>query len=133
MEFILKQYKLPLQGEKISDLHGKPLTVDTGEREVTVIPLYHPAVALYNRNQRKTLEEDFQILRRHIWTSARSRHLARLSHATLARRAKLGCGRTQTETLNKLIDPRIRRGVDLQLNTPGGKNDGASLPGIGTQ
>lgn len=66
MEFILKQFNLPLEGEKIGDLHGKPFVIQTEAGEVTVIPLYHPAVALYNRDQRKTLEEDFQVLRRHI-------------------------------------------------------------------
>jgi DNA polymerase len=66
MEFVLEQFNLPLQGEKISDLHGKPIAVQTDDGEVTIIPLYHPAVALYNRNQRKTLEADFKVLRRHI-------------------------------------------------------------------
>ncbi len=66
MEFALKQFNLPLRGEKISDLHGKPLAVQTDTGEITLIPLFHPAVALYNRNQRKTLEADFQELKRHI-------------------------------------------------------------------
>lgn len=66
MSFILEHFKLPLQGEKISDLHGKPLAVTTDFGPVTVIPLYHPAVALYNRNQRKTLAADFEILRRYM-------------------------------------------------------------------
>ena len=66
MDFILLQFNIPLGGGKISELHGKPIAAQTEFGDVTVIPLYHPAVALYNRNQRKTLEEDFQVLRRHI-------------------------------------------------------------------
>ncbi|MFW6069009.1 MAG: uracil-DNA glycosylase family protein [Chloroflexota bacterium] len=65
MEFALNQFNVPLRG-KISELHGKPLSVQTDAGEITLIPLFHPAVALYNRNQRKTLEADFQELKRHI-------------------------------------------------------------------
>lgn len=66
MDFIIEEYELPLTGEKISDLHGKPIAMHTEAGDITFIPLYHPAVALYNRNQRKTLEADFQILKRYL-------------------------------------------------------------------
>lgn len=66
MEFVLDLFNLPIHGQKISDLHGKPFAVSATFGQVTVIPLYHPAVALYNRNQRKTLAADFQILRRYM-------------------------------------------------------------------
>lgn len=66
MEFILEEFQLPLLGEKISDLHGKPIAARVEYGHVTVLPLFHPAVALYNRNQRRTLEEDFEVLRRHL-------------------------------------------------------------------
>jgi DNA polymerase len=66
MEFILDHFNLPLKGEKISDLHGKPIAAKTDGREVTIVPLFHPAVALYSRNQRGTLEEDFRVLKRYI-------------------------------------------------------------------
>jgi uracil-DNA glycosylase family 4 len=66
MTFVLDLFKLPLHGEKISDLHGKPFAVSGGYGPVTIIPLYHPAVALYNRNQRKMLVADFQTLRRYM-------------------------------------------------------------------
>lgn len=66
MEFVLNQFNLPLKVEKISDLHGKPIAAKWNGMEVTIIPLYHPAVALYNRNQRNTLEEDFRTIKRYI-------------------------------------------------------------------
>lgn len=66
MEFIIDHYNLPLQGEKISSLHGTPIAIHNDAVELTFIPLYHPAVALYNRTQRSTLESDFQVLRRYI-------------------------------------------------------------------
>lgn len=66
MDFILDHFNLPLHGERISDLHGKPIVARTDRGPTTIIPLFHPAVALYNRNQRGTLEEDFQVLKRHM-------------------------------------------------------------------
>jgi len=45
--------------QKISDVHGK--LVEGGEWPV--LPLYHPAAALYNANQRATLYEDFTQLK----------------------------------------------------------------------
>jgi len=62
MDFILSQFALPEQGQKISQLHGQRLKAQTRYGEIAVVPLYHPAVALYNRNQRQTLEADFQVL-----------------------------------------------------------------------
>ncbi|MFW5942029.1 MAG: uracil-DNA glycosylase family protein [Chloroflexota bacterium] len=66
MEFMLEQFDLPLQGEKISDLHGRPIAMQIDERPITLVPLFHPAVALYSRNRRRTLEDDFRVLRRYI-------------------------------------------------------------------
>ena len=66
LAFVLELFGAPAAGQKISDLHGQPLTVQAGYGEVTVVPLYHPAVALYNRDQRATLEADFQVLKNHL-------------------------------------------------------------------
>lgn len=62
MDFILEQFDVPQAGQKISDLHGQVLHADTPYGRVAVVPLFHPAVALYNRSQRETLEEDMQTL-----------------------------------------------------------------------
>lgn len=62
MEFIMREYGLEEELTKISLLHGKSFTTSTDGLQLQVIPLYHPAVALYNASQRKTLEEDFQLL-----------------------------------------------------------------------
>lgn len=51
------EYFLP--GEKISDIHGSPVLVEFGNREIIVIPLFHPAAALYNGKLRQTLIDDF--------------------------------------------------------------------------
>jgi DNA polymerase len=63
MTFILEQFHVPEAGEKISRLHGKVIRAHGPSGEIHIVPLYHPAVALYNIGQRKTLEEDFQVLK----------------------------------------------------------------------
>jgi len=52
---------LPLT-KKISDVHGLPTHITNpyiGDT-YTLLPLYHPAAALYNGSMRATLKEDFQ-------------------------------------------------------------------------
>lgn len=43
----------------IGEVHGQPQQVQFGEQALTVIPLYHPAAALYNGALRQTLIDDF--------------------------------------------------------------------------
>ena len=51
------EYFLPEQ--KIGDVHGQPNRIVLGDRMYTVLPLYHPAAALYNGGMRQTLKDDF--------------------------------------------------------------------------
>jgi DNA polymerase len=51
------EYFLPNQ--KISLIHGQPKRIPFGERKLVVVPLYHPAAALYNGSMKATLIEDF--------------------------------------------------------------------------
>jgi uracil-DNA glycosylase len=44
----------------IGTVHGEPKRVLFGERKVVVLPLYHPAAALYNGGMRQTLLDDFR-------------------------------------------------------------------------
>ena len=47
--------------EKISDVHGMILIIDTAELgKQAFLPLYHPAAALYNGSMRETLIKDFK-------------------------------------------------------------------------
>ena len=62
MEFILRRYGVYRAGARISQLHGTVIPVRLSYGEAAVVPLFHPAAALYNANQRGTLEEDFQVL-----------------------------------------------------------------------
>ncbi|MBI3671498.1 uracil-DNA glycosylase, partial [Candidatus Azambacteria bacterium] len=47
---------------KISDVHGKPkkVTNEKTKKTFNILPLYHPAAALYNGGLRETLEKDFK-------------------------------------------------------------------------
>ncbi len=54
------EYFLP--GFKISEIHGQPKRKTFGDTKIVVVPLYHPAAALYNGSMRATLIEDFNKL-----------------------------------------------------------------------
>ena len=45
---------------KISQVHGEKFKLKFGNHEVHLVPLYHPAAALYNGSLRQTLLDDFQ-------------------------------------------------------------------------
>jgi uracil-DNA glycosylase len=51
------EYFLP--DMKISQIHGQPKRIQFGEEKLVIVPLYHPAAALYNGSLRQTLIEDF--------------------------------------------------------------------------
>lgn len=48
-----------IPGAKISQQHGQPQQVKCQDSEFLVIPLYHPAAALYNGSMRQVLIDDF--------------------------------------------------------------------------
>ncbi|HRN90412.1 MAG TPA: uracil-DNA glycosylase family protein, partial [Candidatus Saccharibacteria bacterium] len=54
------EYFLP--GTKISEVHGQPQHITVNGIEIVVVPLYHPAAALYNGSLRQTLKDDFMKL-----------------------------------------------------------------------
>ena len=63
MEFILRRFGAFQANQKISQLHGTIVRVRTAYGRASVVPLYHPAAALYNASQRATLEADFRVLK----------------------------------------------------------------------
>lgn len=48
-----------LPDHKISQIHGEPKRVAFGKGKIVVLPLFHPAAALYNGGLRQTLIDDF--------------------------------------------------------------------------
>ena len=71
MGYVMKRYDLDLELEPISKIHGKSFeTVYFDEthspQPLTVVTLYHPAVALYNGGMRETLKKDFEVLKKFV-------------------------------------------------------------------
>lgn len=62
MVYIMNKFGLNDQLDSISRLHGKILKTKTGYGSVNIVPLYHPAVAVYNSNMKESLKKDFKIL-----------------------------------------------------------------------
>lgn len=50
-------YFLPKQ--KIGEIHGELQQIQFGKRTQMILPLFHPAAALYNGGLRQTLKDDF--------------------------------------------------------------------------
>ena len=51
-----------LPGMKISEVHGHAERIQFGDHKLVVVPLYHPAAALYNGGMRQTLIDDFLLV-----------------------------------------------------------------------
>lgn len=66
MEYIMKRYGLEESIKTIGKLHGNVFNTSINGHEVKIIPLYHPALALYNPNYKHDLLADFKILKENI-------------------------------------------------------------------
>ncbi|MFA5207862.1 MAG: uracil-DNA glycosylase [Candidatus Paceibacterota bacterium] len=60
MKFVMEKFGLESEIDVIGKIHGK---VFKGKE--TIIPFYHPAVALYNPKMRDVLKKDFKILKKY--------------------------------------------------------------------
>jgi DNA polymerase len=63
MDFIMRHFGLDTEIQSISKIHGNTFEVDTLWGKVSIVPLYHPAVAVYNRTRLPELEKDFEVLK----------------------------------------------------------------------
>jgi uracil-DNA glycosylase len=52
-----------LPGVTITRVHGKPEVRNVNGREITIVPMYHPAAALRNGSIKLQLEKDFQVIK----------------------------------------------------------------------
>ena len=50
----------------ISTTHGKSYTAQASYGNVTIIPPYHPAAAIYNQKLKSVLKEDFKIIKKYV-------------------------------------------------------------------
>lgn len=65
MGYIMKKFNLESKLEPIGKAHGKSYEIEGELGTAHIIPLYHPAAAIYNRELLKTLKEDFLTLKKY--------------------------------------------------------------------
>lgn len=64
MNYLFSRAGIADKLQPISKMHGQLFEGDFGYGKVALLPLYHPAVGLYNPNMRGTMFEDFKQLKR---------------------------------------------------------------------
>jgi DNA polymerase len=63
MSYIMPKFDLTLEMEPISKAHGKVYTAEASYGKIKIVPLYHPAVAVYNSHTLDQLKKDFEVLK----------------------------------------------------------------------
>ena len=63
MAYIMNRFGLQDQLKNISQMHGKVFETNSNYGKINIVPLFHPAVALYNGSTKETLKEDFKVLK----------------------------------------------------------------------
>jgi len=64
MVYIMQKFGLGGQLEPISQAHGKYYEAEASYGKINIVPLYHPAAAIYNQLLKGTLKEDFEVLKK---------------------------------------------------------------------
>lgn len=62
MQYVMSRYGLEPELDAISKVHGQVFETEIEGEKVSVVPLYHPAAAIYNQHLLDTLKEDFKVL-----------------------------------------------------------------------
>lgn len=63
MQYVMNRYGLEFELSSISTIHGKVFETELRGKKTKVIPLYHPAAAIYNQYLLDTLKKDFKVLK----------------------------------------------------------------------
>lgn len=63
MGYVMGKFDLTLELEPISRAHGKVYDAKASYGPLKIVPLYHPAVAVYNSHTLDSLKKDFQVLK----------------------------------------------------------------------
>ncbi|MGB7338021.1 MAG: uracil-DNA glycosylase [Phototrophicaceae bacterium] len=66
MDFILDLFNSDQKGVKISQIHGQVIPIETSYGQAHVLPLFHPAVALYQGNDTTQQRKDIKELKQFI-------------------------------------------------------------------
>ena len=62
MQYIMRKFDLEFELEPISRAHGKRYGAKASYGSINIIPQYHPAAAIYNRELIDTLKQDFKLI-----------------------------------------------------------------------
>ncbi len=63
MAYIMNKFGLGSELKSISQIHGKIFESKASYGKIKIVPLYHPAVAVYNANSKEALKKDFESLK----------------------------------------------------------------------
>jgi len=66
MSYIMEKFGLFSELKSISQIHGKAFDVKASYGDVKIIPLYHPAVALYQNSLKEQMFKDFKIISKYM-------------------------------------------------------------------
>ena len=66
MDYIMRKFGLETELKTISQIHGKVFDAESSYGNINIIPLYHPAVALYNNGLKGQLFKDFEVIKNNI-------------------------------------------------------------------
>lgn len=66
MNYIMNKFNLVDKLGPIGELHGKEFVAKASYGPIAIVPLYHPAVALYDGSNKETILKDFQVLTKYI-------------------------------------------------------------------
>src|SRR3989344_1350842 len=62
MGYIMEKFGLGAFLKSISQMHGQEFLGQASYGQISIVPLYHPAAAIYNRASRDVHFQDFKIL-----------------------------------------------------------------------
>ncbi len=63
MAYLMNKFGLTTELKTIGQIHGKIFEVTTSYGNAKIIPLYHPAVALYQNSMKAKMFKDFEIIK----------------------------------------------------------------------
>ena len=63
MAYIMQKFGMANELKTISQIHGKAFKVKASYDNINIIPLYHPAVALYQNSLKTQLFKDFEVIK----------------------------------------------------------------------
>ena len=63
MAYVMEKFGLQNELKSISQIHGKVFDAVTSYGKIKIVPLYHPAVALYQNSLKEQMFKDFKIIK----------------------------------------------------------------------